>query len=123
MPRLRWGSVISMKNKMILVSSDQLGKGDKQLGEGILETFFTLIKQRDTLPAVIFFMNSGVLTLTEKSFVSVHLKELEEKGVELLACKTCVDHYKIADQLVAGKISSMAKFIELAEKYEVMTIS
>ncbi|MBS4188849.1 DsrE family protein [Bacillus sp. FJAT-49705] len=112
-----------MKNKVILVSSDQLGKGEKELGEGVLETFFTLLKQREELPVAIFCMNRGVITLTEDSFVSVHLKELEEKGVEVFACKTCVDYYEIENKLVAGKISGMPHFIDLASKYEVITIS
>ncbi|KAB2337187.1 transcriptional regulator [Cytobacillus depressus] len=112
-----------MKNKVILVTSDQLGKGDKELGEGVLETFFTLLKQREDLPAAIFCMNSGVFTLTDDSFVSVHLKELEDKGVEVIACKTCVDYYEVENKLAAGKISGMPTFIELASKYEVITIS
>ncbi|KOP83922.1 DsrE family protein [Cytobacillus solani] len=112
-----------MKNKVILVSSDQLGTGDKELGESVLETFFTLLKQREDLPAAIFCMNRGVFTLTDHSFVSVHLKELEDKGVEVLACKTCVDYYKVEENLVAGKISGMPSFIDLASKYEVLTIS
>lgn len=112
-----------MKNKVILVSSNQLGKGDLELGEGILETFFTLLKQREDLPTAIFFMNSGVLTLTEQSLVSVHLKELEAKGVDILACKTCVDYYQVENQLIAGKISGMPTFIDLAATHEVITIS
>jgi intracellular sulfur oxidation DsrE/DsrF family protein len=68
-------------------------------------------------------MNSGVFTLTEDSFVSVHLKELEEKGVEVIACKTCVDYYKVEGKLTTGKISGMPYFIDLAAKYEVITIS
>jgi intracellular sulfur oxidation DsrE/DsrF family protein len=112
-----------MKNKVILVSSSQLGSGDKELGEGILETFFTLLKQREDLPVAVFFMNSGVFTLTDASFVSVHLKELMTKGVEILACKTCVDHYEIEEKLVTGEISNMAKFIDLASKYEIITIA
>jgi len=112
-----------MNTKVILVSSNQLGKGDPELGEGILETFFTLLKQRDEMPAAVFCMNSGVFTMTEDSFVSVHLKELEEKGVDILACKTCVDHYGVEDKLAVGKISGMADFIELAAKYNVLTIS
>lgn len=112
-----------MKNKVILVSSDQLGKGDKELGEGVLETFFTLLKQREELPKAIFCMNTGVYTLTEDSFVSVHLKELEEKGVEVLACKTCVDYYQVESKLITGKITGMPHFIDLASQYEVITIS
>jgi selenium metabolism protein YedF len=112
-----------MKNKVILVSSNQLGRGDKELGENILETYFTILKQQPELPTAIFCMNSGVFTMTEDSFVSVHLKELEAKGVEVLACKTCVDHYEVENKLSVGKISGMAHFIELQAKYEVITIS
>lgn len=108
---------------MILVSSDQLGKGDPNLGEGVLETFFTLLKQREEKPAAIFFMNRGVFTLTEQSLVSVHLQELEQAGVPIFACKTCVDFYELGDQLTCGEISGMAHFIELAAQYEVLTIA
>lgn len=108
---------------MILLSSDQLGNGEPELGEGLLETFFTLLKQKEELPAAVFCMNKGVFTLTERSFVSLQLKELEERGLEVLACKTCVDYYELNDKLIAGKISGMAQFIELASKYEVLTLS
>jgi intracellular sulfur oxidation DsrE/DsrF family protein len=112
-----------LKNKVILLASDQLGKGEKELGEGVLETFFTILKQREELPEAIFCMNRGIFTLTEGSLVSLQLGELEEKGVDVLACKTCVDYYELNDKLVAGKISGMVQFIELASKYEVITLS
>ncbi len=112
-----------MKNKVILLSSDTFGKGEKDLGEGILETFFTILKQKEELPVAVFCMNRGVFTLTSSSFVSLQLSELEVKGVDILACKTCVDYYKLEEKLVAGKISRMDHFIDLATKYEVLTIS
>ncbi len=103
-----------MKNKVILLSSDQLGKGEKDLGEGILETFFTILKQKTELPAAIFCMNRGVYTLTSSSLVSLQLKELEEKGVDVFACKTCVDYYHLEDQLAAGKISCHGYFYSIS---------
>ncbi len=112
-----------MKNKVILLSSDQFGSGEKELGEGLLETFFTILKQKEELPVAVFCLNRGVFTLTEESLVSLHLTELEEKGVDILACKTCVDYYELNEKLVAGKVSGMAQFIELASEYEVITIS
>ncbi|WP_059172995.1 sulfurtransferase-like selenium metabolism protein YedF [Bacillus sp. FJAT-27445] len=112
-----------MKDKVILATSTQLGRGDEQLGESVLETFFTLLKQREDLPRAIFCMNTGVYLMTDDSFVSVHLKELEQKGVEILACKTCVDHYGLEEKLTVGKISTMGEFINLAAKHEVLTIS
>ena len=112
-----------MKNKIILLASDQFGKGEPELGEGILETFFTLLKQKEELPVAVFCMNRGVFTLTEESLVSLQLMDLENKGVDILACKTCVDYYQLGEKLAAGKISGMDHFIELASKYEVITLS
>ena len=112
-----------MKNKVILLASDQLGNGEKELGEGILETFFTVLKQKEELPVAIFCMNRGVFSLTEESLVSLQLADLEKKGVDVLACKTCVDYYELNEKLVTGKVSGMAQFVELASEYEVITIS
>ncbi|WP_047151059.1 DsrE family protein [Aneurinibacillus tyrosinisolvens] len=112
-----------MENKVILLASDQLGKGDAELGENVLETFFTLLKQNEQKPAAIFCMNRGVLALTDQSLVCVHLKELAERGVPVLACKTCVDYYGVQDKLLAGEISAMNYFIELAGRHEVLTLS
>ena len=112
-----------MENKVVLLLSDQLGQGDKQLGQGILETFFTLLKQKEKKPKAIFCMNRGVLTMTEESLVSVHLKELKDQGVQVLACKTCADYYEVTDKITAGEISGMDKFIELSSQYEVLTLS
>lgn len=108
--------------KVILLTADTMGQGEKELGEQLLETYLTLLKQREELPAAVFCLNRGVLALTESSFASIHLKELEAKGVPVLACKTCVDYYGIAGRLYAGEISGMARFIELSERYEVLTV-
>ena len=111
-----------MKNKVILVNSNQLGKGDENLGEMLMETFFTLLKQREGKPHAIFLLNSGVHLATDESLVSVHLKELSESGVEVLACTTCLNHYHLLEKLVVGSASTMGKFIELAERYEIITL-
>lgn len=100
-----------------------MGNGDNMLGENLLETYFTLLKQEKTLPSVIFCMNSGVKTLTDDSFVSLHLKELENLGVKILACKTCTDHYEISHKLSVGNLSSMKEMIQLSQELKVITIT
>ncbi|MDF2557370.1 MAG: transcriptional regulator [Bacillales bacterium] len=111
-----------MKNKIILVDSNQLGKGDEGLGEVLIETFFTLLKQREVKPHAVFLLNSGVQLATDESLVSVHLKELANSGVEILACTTCLNHYHLMEKLVVGSASTMGKFIDLAESYEIITL-
>ena len=112
-----------MKNKVIFLTTDSIGSGERELGAQLLETFATLLQQREQLPAAVFCVNRGVLALTEQSFASLHLKELEARGVPVLACGTCVDYYGIRDRLAAGEVSSMGRFLELAEQYEVITIA
>lgn len=113
----------SMKNKLIFLTTDSLGDGDRELGMQLLETFFTLLKQREQLPVAVFCVNRGVLALTEQSMTSLHLKELMDNNVPVLACATCVDFYNIREQLTVGEISSMGHFMKLAEEFEVLTLS
>jgi intracellular sulfur oxidation DsrE/DsrF family protein len=111
-----------VKNKVILLTSDRFGQGDPGLGETLLETYFVLLKQQEEKPAAVFCLNRGVFALTEASLASVHLKELQEFGVSVLACKTCVDFYNLEDKLRAGEISTMKRFVELSAAYEVITV-
>lgn len=111
-----------MENKVILLQSDRIGDESGGLGATVLETFLTVLKSEGHLPVAIFCMNRAVLTLTADSLCSLKLAELEEAGVKVLACKTCVDHYGVEDQLVCGKISGMSTFVELAAKHPVLTI-
>ncbi|WP_410771223.1 DsrE family protein [Fontibacillus sp. BL9] len=112
-----------MKEKVIFLTTDSMGNGDRELGTQLLETFFTLLKQQEPLPAAVFCVNRGVLALTEQSFASLHLRELAAQGVPVLACGTCVDYYGICDEMTAGEISSMGRFMELAQRYEIVTIA
>ena len=114
-----------MNRKVIFLTTDSFGDGDRELGVRLLETFLTLLKQREQeqLPAAVFCVNRGVLALTEQSFASLHLKELANRGVPVLACGTCVNYYGIQDQLAAGEVSSMGRFMELAAQYEVLTLA
>lgn len=111
-----------VKNKVILIKSNALGSGDDQLGSMLFETFLTVLKQQEEKPKAIFLLNSGVELVTEESLCSLHLKELEDAGVKILACTTCLNHYGIAEIQVVGIASSMLEFVKLASEYEVVTL-
>lgn len=111
-----------MKNKVILIKSNVLGEGDVQLGATLIETFLTVLKQQDEKPEAIFVLNSGVELVTELSLCSLHLKELEDAGVQVLACTTCLNHFGFADKQVVGVASSMLELVNLASKYEVISL-
>lgn len=112
-----------MKNKVILISTNSFGTGDLALGEKLLENFCSLLTQNKQLPTAIFCMNKGVYNLIKGSPVSEPLKELAALGVDILGCRTCIDYYKLSDEIVVGSQSSMLKFIELAGENEIITIA
>jgi diphthamide synthase (EF-2-diphthine--ammonia ligase) len=48
-------------------------------------------------------MNTGVKLTTEVDYAVEILKKLEEKGVEVFSCGTCLKYYQLEDKLRVGK--------------------
>ncbi|WP_448874851.1 sulfurtransferase-like selenium metabolism protein YedF [Desulfobulbus propionicus] len=94
--------------KMIyVISSDAMGRGSDQLGWALLQTFVQTIKEVQPLPSAIVLYNSGVKLVTSESGALEALRQLQERGVEILACGTCLDFYQLKAALRVGQISNM----------------
>jgi predicted peroxiredoxin len=52
------------------------------------------------------------------------LRQLQEQGVEILVCQTCLDYFGLRDKVVVGKISGMKHFVSLlmSGEYEVVSV-
>jgi intracellular sulfur oxidation DsrE/DsrF family protein len=79
--------------KTLLVTSAVMGSGDDALGALLMEKFFTLLAEAPAVPETVFFYNTGVRLCAEGSPILPYLRALRGRGVELLACGTCVDHF------------------------------
>jgi selenium metabolism protein YedF len=101
-----------MPSKTFLVQSEGLGRGNDQLGLMLMANFLRLLGDSQDKPATLVFWNAGVKLVCEGSPVLVHLKKLEEQGVEILACTTCLEFYDLADKLKVGKPTTMVKSIQ-----------
>ncbi len=95
------------KNVIYVISSDAMGRGNDELGWALLQTFLQTIKDINPLPRKILFYNSGVRLVTEESGALAALLALQEKGVEILVCGTCLDFYKVQSAIMVGRISDM----------------
>ncbi len=96
----------------ILITSSRLGEGKEELGTLLMRSFIFSVKEVGFLPARILFMNSAVFLTTEGSPVLDELKELEEKGVQMYSCGTCLDYYQLKDKLVIGQVTNMYDAVE-----------
>ncbi|MBM4446446.1 MAG: sulfurtransferase-like selenium metabolism protein YedF [Chloroflexi bacterium] len=101
-----------MRPKIFLVQSEELGRGDEQLGSMLMASFLRLLGESEDKPGSMIFWNAGVRLLCQGSKVLEHLKQLEERGVELLACTTCLEYFDLMDRLAVGKPTTMMKSIQ-----------
>jgi len=101
-----------IENNVIVIQSDQMGKGSEELGKILIKSFIYTLKETKPFPKSILFYNSGVLLTCEGSGVIDDLKSLEENGVEIISCGTCLDYYKLKEKLLVGSISNMYTIYE-----------
>jgi selenium metabolism protein YedF len=102
-----------MSSKVILIQSEILGRGDDELGMLLMSKLLSTLGDSKDKPAVLAFLNSGVKLVVEGSWALVHLKKLEEQGVEILACGTCLDFFELTDKIKVGKATTMVKTVAL----------
>jgi len=89
------------KDIFMIIGTDTLGK-EEELGKILMKGFIETMKVTKELPHTIFFLNAGVkLTTVNEETVSI-LKEIEDIGVELFSCGTCLKYYNLEDELKVG---------------------
>ena len=101
------------KGTVLGLASDAMGNGDDELGRLLMKGFFYATVEQVQLPETILFYNSGVFLTTEGSAVLNDLKELERRGVRLLSCGTCLNHYGLFDKLKVGEVTNMYELASL----------
>ena len=101
-----------MKDTVILVTNNGMGNAEPALQHKLVAKYFEIIAQNMSLPAAICFYTEGVKLIITGSPVLKQLKALEEKGVRLIICSTCLDFYNISDQVQVGIVGGMPDIIE-----------
>ncbi|MFC2067657.1 sulfurtransferase-like selenium metabolism protein YedF [Chloroflexota bacterium] len=101
-----------MALKVLLITSCVMGKGDDQLGELLMANFLRLLGENQEKPTTMVFLNSGVRLVCDGSNVLDHVIKLEELGIEILACTTCLEYFDLADKPKVGKQTTMVKSIQ-----------
>lgn len=105
-----------MTDFVYFITSDKIGSQDPELGARLMSTFFLKLVQANRLPSHILFMERGVKLLLPESPSLDAIKVLEGRGVEMLACQTCLDYYGIREKIGAGKVSNMLNIIEVMQE-------
>lgn len=94
------------------IGSDRMGGGSDELGRILMKSFIFAVTQMDALPDKMVFYNGGAKLTIEESECLDDLKTLEEQGVEIMTCGTCLDYYGIKDKLAVGSVTNMYSIVE-----------
>jgi selenium metabolism protein YedF len=97
---------------VLLISGDTMGRGDAELGEILIRSFLHTLGEVEPQPDTLIFLNSGVRLVAAGSPVLDDLRALRDRGVEILACGTCLGHYALKDRVAVGEISNMYAIAE-----------
>jgi intracellular sulfur oxidation DsrE/DsrF family protein len=89
-----------------------MGKGPQDLQLKLFGKYLELIAQQDELPSVICFYTEGVRLVVEDSPVIEKLATLEEKGVRLIVCSTCLDYFGLTEKVKIGIVGGMGDILE-----------
>lgn len=96
---------------MVMVATDRMGYGDDELGKKLMQSFLkTLPEMGDELWRLVF-VNNGVKLTIGASEVLPDLKELEDQGIPILVCGTCLNHFDILDKKEVGETTNMLDIV------------
>lgn len=99
--------VETVENIVLFLGNHTIGGGDETLGKLLLKNYLYTLTESTPKPKKILLMNSGVKTAIEGADPLKSLLILEEQGIEILVCGTCLDYYGIKEELKVGRISNM----------------
>ncbi len=97
---------------VVFLGGDTIGRGPEELGSILMRTFIHTLVETTPCPEVLVFMNSGVRLVAEGSPVLDDLRALAGRGVQLLACGTCLGYFELKDKVAVGTVSNMYTIAE-----------
>ncbi len=107
-----------MKNAVVLVTNNGMGKADEKLQLLLFSKYLELLLQNDSLPAAICFYTDGVKLVCEGSPAIEQLHTLDKKGVRLIVCSTCLNYFELSEKVQVGIVGGMGDIIEAQVKAE-----
>lgn len=108
---------------LIMVGNSVMGHGPKELGTVLMKGMIYTLTETNPLPKTVIFYNDGIQITTTENDALEDLHTLENNGVEILSCGTCLNYHNVEDQLKVGKITNMYDiFQKIAHASQVVTL-
>jgi selenium metabolism protein YedF len=100
-----------VKKLLVYIDGETMGKGDNELGNILMRAFLKTLKELEIRPWRLIFINTGVKLASRESEYMDILKEIENSGIEILSCGTCIDFFHLKGQIGVGRVSNMFEIL------------
>ncbi len=104
------------KKYVVVIKSQKMGEGSDELGLMLMRGFVNALVEADIKPTHIVLYNGGVNLVAEGSDTADSLKKLEDGGISVLVCGTCVDYYELKGKIKVGMVSNMYQITNVLGK-------
>ena len=102
----------SLSDSVILLTREGMGSADAALQHKLLDTYLNLLLKNGSYPNAICFYTEGVRLVVEGSPHLEQLSRLEQRGVRLIICSTCLTYFGLTDKVKVGIVGGMADILE-----------
>ncbi|MEJ2670734.1 MAG: sulfurtransferase-like selenium metabolism protein YedF [Deltaproteobacteria bacterium] len=109
---------------LVLLGCDTLGHGDDFLGSRLMANFIATLKEMGPELWCLVLLNNGVKLAVTGSEVLAGLLDLEQSGVRLMVCGTCLNHFQLLEAKQVGETTNMLDIVtatQLADKVITLT--
>ena len=100
------------KNTVVIINNNGMGQAETTLTHKLITSFLNMLDLGEKLPVAIGFYAEGVRLTVSGSPILDELKSLEKKGVPLIVCTTCLNHFDIFNELQVGTAAGMKEIVD-----------
>ena len=91
----------------LMITRDGMGRADGELAKKLIQNYLGLLDLENRLPRAICFYGEGVKLVVEASPVLEELETLCTRGVDVIACGTCLNFLGLAGKQRSGRQGTM----------------
>lgn len=113
---------IKAKNsKLVYFKDDKIGP--MPIGETVLTTFLSSLLNAPAKPEYIICVNNSVMMTTHRDHYGYKpLKDLENAGVKIISCGSCLKALNLVDKLSVGEIGNAYEIAVLLMEHDVVSL-
>ncbi len=105
-----------MKGTLLLITRNGMGDAPAELQQLVLFNFLNNLVEKGSYPESICMYAEGVKTSCAPENIVELFGTLSKAGVKIIVCQTCLNYFKLTEQVKVGTIGAIGQIIEEMSK-------